>query len=374
MTEKKSPKNNLSLINDESYRDIVADIVVNGFPSSSERTGVGTSGISFIPSFYYLNGGLVPMISGKAVNQHPLLVELEWYFRGLTNVRFLNENGVKIWDLWANENGDLGPVYGKQWRKWRDTRVVTPEQFEQIKHRGYVVDGELTDGRLVVTREIDQLQRIVDNLRNDPENRRNIMLAWNVGELEDMALPPCHFAFGAWSRELDPVNRLMMAFNIGVNHIDHNVDSKYASFALAIKPVMESNNHDYNCFMDGLTHKWLDHYNIPRRVLNTGMVQRSVDTFVGMPFNIAGYSIITHFLAHITDHMAAGFSHFGFDVHLYNNHAEGVDTYMKREDIAENDPIVVFPESWKELSDFNWQGISIFGYQSHPWIKAPVAK
>ncbi|MEY1580012.1 thymidylate synthase [Providencia manganoxydans] len=366
---------NYASLNDSSYRDIVVEIAQNGYPSNSDRTGVGTVGISFIPSFYTLDGGAIPMISGKAVNAKPLCAELEWYFKGLTNVKFLNENGVKIWDQWSDENGELGPVYGKQWRKWCDTRVVTAAEYELIKNRGYVIDGELTDGRLAITREIDQLQRIVDNLRNDPENRRNIMSAWNVGELEDMKLPPCHFAFGAWSRELDPINRLTMAFKIGINHLEHNVESKYAAFALVVKPIMdEANQDDHNRFMDGLTHDWLDHHNIPRRILNTGMVQRSVDTFVGMPFNIAGYSIITHFLAHITDHMAGNFTHFGFDVHLYNDHEDGVNTYLEREDIEENNPIVVFPNSWRELEDFNWQGISILGYQSQPWIKVPVAK
>ncbi|PHM69526.1 thymidylate synthase [Xenorhabdus sp. KJ12.1] len=376
MTESNKPasQNNFPVLNDESYRDIVSDIAQFGLSSSTDRTGVGTIGLCFIPSFYHLDGGIIPMISGKAVNQKPLLVELEWYFKGLTNVNFLNKNGVSIWDQWADENGDLGPVYGKQWRQWSDTRVVTPEQYEQIKNRGYTIEGTLTDGRLAITRQIDQLQRIVDNLRNDPENRRNIMTAWNVGELEDMKLPPCHFAFGAWSREIDPVNRLVMAFRIGINHIEHDIESKYADFALAIKPIMERDSASYDDFMSSLTHEWLDHHNIPRRVLNTGMVQRSVDTFVGMPFNIAGYSIITHYLAHITDHMACNFTHFGFDVHLYNNHEDGVTTYLNRTDMPDSNPIVVFPDSWKELSDFNWQGIKIYGYRSYPWIKVPVAK
>ncbi len=361
---------NLSLSNDDSYRQIIESVADNGFDSEKNRTGVKTVGLSFIPSFYFLSGGVVPMISGKAVNGKPLLVELDWYLRGEGNINFMSENGVKIWDQWANENGDLGPVYGKQWRKWRDTRVVTPEQYELIKERGYEVDGELKDGRLAITREIDQLQRIVDNLRNDPENRRNIMSAWNVGELEDMKLPPCHFAFGAWSRELDPASRLTMAICTGVNHIEHDVCSKYAEIAEEIREI----GGDLDEFLQTVTHEWLDCRDIPRRVLNTGMVQRSVDTFVGMPFNIAGYGILTHFLAHITGHMAGNFTHFGFDVHLYENHKEGFEEYASREDIEENKPIVVFPDSWKELADFNWQEIQIHGYKSHPWIKVPVAK
>nr|WP_275378641.1 thymidylate synthase [Xenorhabdus bovienii] len=365
---------NLPLGNDESFRSVVETVASDGFDSSYNRTSISTTGLCFIPSFYRLDGGIVPMISGKAVNKKPLIVELEWYLRGETNIKFLSDNGVKIWDQWADENGDLGPVYGKQWRKWSDTRVVTSEQYELIKDRGYTIEGTLIDGRLAITREIDQLQRIVDNLRHDPENRRSIMSAWNVGELEDMNLPPCHFAFGVWSREIDPINRFVMAFRIGINHIDHDMDSKYARFSLAVKHVMESNSDSYDRFVSELTHEWLDHYQIPRRVLNTGMAQRSVDTFVGMPFNIAGYGILTHYLAHITDHMAGNFTHFGFDVHLYNNHEDGVTEYLDREDIAESNPIVSFPESWKELSDFNWRGIEIHGYKSHPWIKVPVTK
>ncbi|GAA0352877.1 thymidylate synthase [Morganella psychrotolerans] len=366
-------KNHLALSNDDSFRQVIEAVYNEGELSNNNRTGVPTRGLSFIPSFYHLTGGLVPMLSGKAVNEKPLLVELEWYLRGEGNIRFMSENGVKIWNQWADENGDLGPVYGKQWRKWRDTRVVTVSEFEEIKHRGYVVDGELTDGRLAVTREIDQLQRIVDNLRNDPENRRNIMSAWNVGELEDMQLPPCHFAFGTWSREVSPDQRFYIAVETGANHFAHGIVSKYSAM---ISDLVDENGAlpDLDTLAETVTHEWLDARGIPRRVLNTGMVQRSVDTFVGMPFNIAGYGILTHYLAHITDHMADNFTHFGFDVHLYSNHEDGFKEYTGRREIEESYPVVVFPESWKELSDFNWQEIQILGYQSHDWIKVPVAK
>ena len=119
--------------------------------------------------------------------------------------------------------------------------------------------------------------------------------------------------------------------------------------------------------------KIMDELGIPKRILNSCLVQRSVDTFVGMPFNIAGYGILTHFLAKITGHMAGAFVHFGFDVHLYDNHMEGVEELMKREPPKESDPVVIFPHEWAELDDFKWEGVQVCGYSPLPWIKVPVA-
>ncbi|EBH9357919.1 thymidylate synthase, partial [Salmonella enterica subsp. enterica serovar Cerro] len=213
----------------------------------------------------------------------------------------------------------------------------------------------------VLSREIDQLQRIVHTLRTNPTDRRILLNAWNVGELEDMKLPPCHFVFSLWSRELDFETRLTMATDIGIQHNRHGHESIYTQMLC----LLERDG--------GITENMLDELGIPKRILNSCLVQRSVDTFVGMPFNIAGYGILTHFLAKITGHMAGAFVHFGFDVHLYDNHMEGVEELMKREPPKESDPVVIFPHEWAELDDFKWEGVQVCGYSPLPWIKVPVA-
>ncbi|HFV6724403.1 TPA: thymidylate synthase, partial [Escherichia coli] len=214
---------------------------------------------------------------------------------------------------------------------------------------------------VVLSREIDQLQRIVDTLRTNPTDRRIMLNAWNVGELEDMKLPPCHFVFSLWSRELDFETRLTMATDIGLQHSRLGYESIYTKML-------------YDLEMDGsVTEAELDELGIPKRILNSCLVQRSVDTFVGMPFNIAGYGILTHFLAKITGHMAGAFVHFGFDVHLYNNHMESVRELMQRQAPEHSDPVVIFPNEWSELDDFKWDEILILGYAPLPWIKVPVA-
>ncbi|WP_339354546.1 thymidylate synthase, partial [Klebsiella pneumoniae] len=149
-----------------SYGRVIQTVVDTGVPSE-DRTGTGTLGVSYVPSYYMLTGGAVPLISSKQVNLKPLLVELEWYLQGSGNIGFLKEHGVKIWDAWADDNGDLGPVYGKQWRRWEDTRIVPYSEYrlkeDIFMERGYRVEGYigLNEDRVVITREIDQLQRMV---------------------------------------------------------------------------------------------------------------------------------------------------------------------------------------------------------------------
>ncbi|ENY5367408.1 thymidylate synthase [Klebsiella variicola] len=349
-----------------SYGRVIQTVVDTGVPSE-DRTGTGTLGVSYVPSYYMLTGGAVPLISSKQVNLKPLLVELEWYLRGSGNIGFLKEHGVKIWDAWADDNGDLGPVYGKQWRRWEDTRIVPYSEYllktDVFLDRGYRVEGYigLNEDRVVITREIDQLQRMVDQLRNNPTDRRILLNAWNVGELEDMKLPPCHFVFSVWSRELDFQTRLSMATDIGIQHNRHGYESIYTQMLCLIEQ------------RGSISEPMLDELGIPKRILNSCLVQRSVDTFLGMPFNISGYGILTQFIAKITGHMAGAFVHFGFDVHIYNNHMEQVEELLAREHPEPSDPIVVFPHEWEELDDFKWDGVQIFGYEPLPWIKAPVA-
>lgn len=353
-------------VTNASYAKVIETVLKCGV-QADDRTGTGTLSTCYISSYYMLTGGSVPLISGKSVNLKPLLVELEWYLKGTGNIQFLKDNGVKIWDAWADANGNLGPVYGKQWRRWEDTRIINYSEYiksnDVYRERGYRVEAYVgvDNDRVVITREIDQLQRIVDTLRTNPTDRRILLNAWNVGELEDMKLPPCHFVFSLWSRELDFETRLTMATDIGLQHNRFGYESIYTKMLCNL----EQNG--------GISEAELDDLGVPKRILNSCLVQRSVDTFVGMPFNIAGYGILTHFLAKITGHMAGAFVHFGFDVHLYDNHMEGVNELMKRQAPEHSDPVVIFPHEWSELDDFKWDDIQILGYDPLPWIKVPVA-
>lgn len=349
---------------DENFRALLSHIQHGGW-HSDDRTGVGTNGICFEKTEYPLIGNAVPLLNGKSVNLRPLLVELEWYLRGDTNIRFLNENDVHIWDQWADENGDLGPVYGKQWRAWEDTRIVNASQSAAYVEKGYRLEGRLEgpENRVVVTRHIDQVANIIHLLRTDPENRRIMLNAWNVGELDDMALPPCHFAFYLWSRKLDMQTRFAMAALIAATHTRASHESDYTEFAAFVADGGE------------ISHETMDAHRIPQRQLCSSLMQRSVDVFVGLPFNLAGYGILTQFFAQITGHMAMNLTHYGCDVHLYDNHAEAVDTYLAREfDPELSNPVVLLPDTWREVEDFRWGDVIVDGYSPQPWIKVPVAK
>lgn len=248
-----------------------------------------------------------------------------------------------------------------QWRNLEDTRIIRNEDVPSFVGRGYEMEAELDEGRSLVTRNVDQLARIVHTLRTNPSDRRMLLSAWNVAQLEDMALPPCHFAFYVWSRELDFSTRLAMASDLGRSHSQYGHESRYCRLLELLDAGEEVND------------TLLDELGIPQRVLCSSVMQRSVDVFVGMPFNIAGYGILTHFLAQITGHMAATFTHYGCDVHIYENHKEAVAEFQARDTPDNSDPVVLFPESWAELDDFRWDGVVIEGYEPLPWIKVPVA-
>ncbi|HHT4259176.1 TPA: thymidylate synthase [Klebsiella variicola] len=354
------------LLTDSAYTCVLSEASESGIKSDN-RTGTSTFGTCYVSSEYPLWAASVPLISAKAVNLKPLLVELEWYLKGTGDLSFLREHNVKIWDAWQKEDGTLGPVYGKQWRRWEDTRIVSRYDYvkngQHYRNRGYKTEGYIgiEEDRVVLSREIDQLQRIVDKLRTDPTDRRMMMSAWNVGELEDMALPPCHFLYHVWSREVGYEERLRQAVSIGEAHARYNHESRYTKLLAEI-------NHQGQA-----TETMLDDLDIPRRALCAGMVQRSVDVFVGMPFNIAGYGILTALIAQITNHMPMMLCHIGFDVHVYENHLDGVSEMMSREFPENSDPVVILPDSWTEVDDFRWQDVRIEGYAPLPWIKVPVA-
>ena len=260
------------------YLDLLSRILEEGV-AKGDRTGTGTISLFGHQMRFDLSGGF-PAITTKRVHWPSVIHELLWFLSGDTNIEYLIQNKVRIWNEWADENGDLGPVYGKQWRKW-----------------------ESNDGRV-----IDQIEGAIDLIKKDPNSRRIIVSAWNVGDLRDMALMPCH-AF----------------FQFYVN--------------------------------DGR--------------LSCNLYQRSADVFLGVPFNISSYSLLTCMIAQVCDLEPGDFIWTGGDCHLYLNHMEQARLQVSREPLSL--PILRLDPSIKSIDDFRFEHISIVGYEHHPHIAAPIS-
>ena len=261
------------------YQNLLRDILANG-QKREDRTGVGTIGVFGRQMRFDLSEGF-PLLTTKKLHTKSIFVELLWFLRGLTNVKWLQERGCTIWDEWADENGDLGPVYGKQWRSW-----AAP-------------NGET----------IDQVKKLIDGLKNNPFSRRHITSAWNPADVNDMALPPCH---------------LLFQFYV-------SVDGK----------------------------------------LSCQLYQRSADVFLGVPFNIASYALLTAMVAQVVGLEPGDFVHTLGDAHIYLNHLDQVDLQLSRTPFAL--PTLELNPDIKEIDGIELEDIKIIGYESHPTIKAPIA-
>jgi thymidylate synthase len=265
------------------YLDLVQRILDEGV-EKSDRTGTGTLSVFGHQMRFDLRAGF-PLVTTKKVHTRSVFGELLWFLRGDTNVRWLQDRGITIWDEWADENGDLGPVYGHQWRSW-----PTP------------------DGR-----HVDQLAQVVGQLRTDPDSRRHLVSAWNVADIPAMALAPCHALF---------------------------------QFYVAPQP------------------------NGPGR-LSCQLYQRSGDVFLGVPFNIASYALLTHMVAQVTGLEVGDFVHTLGDAHLYLNHLDQAREQLTRD--PRPLPRLVLDPSVLELDAFELEHIAVEGYDPHPAIRAPIA-
>jgi thymidylate synthase len=261
-----------------AYLDLMQHVLTHG-TKKSDRTGTGTTSVFGHQMRFNLQNGF-PLVTTKKCHIKSIVHELLWFLQGDTNIKYLKENGVRIWDEWADENGNLGPVYGKQWRSWA------------------TVDG----------RVIDQIKIAVDQIKNNPDSRRIIVSAWNVGELDQMALAPCHAFF---------------------------------QFYVA----------------DGK--------------LSCQLYQRSADIFLGVPFNIASYALLTMMMAQVCGLKAGDFVHTFGDAHLYSNHMEQTREQLSRE--PRPLPIMKINPEVNDIFAFKFEDFTLEGYDPHPAIKAPVA-
>ncbi len=269
----------------EQYTNLLKHILENG-ASKDDRTGTGTYSCFGYQMRFDLAKGF-PLVTTKKLHLKSIIHELLWFLKGETNIAYLKENGVSIWDEWADEHGNLGPVYGKQWRSWQGT------------------DGKVTD----------QISELIQQLKNNPDSRRLIVSAWNVGELSKMALMPCHTLFQFYTTPPDPATG--------------------------------------------------------KRKLSCQLYQRSADVFLGVPFNIASYALLTMMIAQVCDMDYGDFVHTFGDVHLYTNHIDQAKLQLTRTPFPL--PDMEINPAVKDIFGFTYEDFNLKNYQFHPAIKAPVA-
>lgn len=260
------------------YHDLLRHILENG-TRKEDRTGVGTISVFGYQMRFDLSQGF-PLVTTKKLHLKSIIYELLWFLNGDTNIKYLKDNGVSIWDEWADEKGNLGPVYGYQWRSWPGR------------------NGE----------KIDQISKLIDQLKKKPDSRRHIVTAWNPADVDQMALPPCHAMF---------------------------------------------------------------QFYVAEGKLSCQLYQRSCDTFLGLPFNIASYALLVHMIAQQCDLEAGDFVWTGGDVHIYNNHIEQVNLQLTREPFSL--PTLNIKRKPASLFEYKFEDFEILNYQAHPSIKAPIA-
>jgi thymidylate synthase len=280
----------------QTYLNLMQHVLDHGHVKT-DRTGTGTRSVFGWQMRFDLEAGF-PVLTTKKLHLRSIIHELLWFLQGSTNIAYLKENGVSIWDDWADENGELGPVYGKQWRRWET-----------------VVPGE--DGAPPAIRTIDQITQLVDGLKNNPDSRRHLVCAWNPGEVDRMALPPCH-----------------------------------ALFQFYVAPPAPG-----------------DADQRPR--LSCQLYQRSADIFLGVPFNIASYALLTMMIAQVCGYRPGEFIHTLGDAHLYSNHLEQAKLQLSRD--TRKLPVMRINPAVKDLYAFRFEDFTLEGYEPHPHIPAPVA-
>lgn len=342
----------------KQYLALMQDILDNGVVKK-DRTGVGTLSVFGRQLRFDLKEGF-PLVTTKKVHLKSIIHELLWFLNGDTNVKYLQENGVKIWNAWSDEEGNLGPVYGKQWREWRDCKVVEchdVRRTQQLMQRGYKYIGNMKeDGTtyLVYEKAHDQISKVIQQLREDPDSRRIIVSAWNVGDLDDMALNPCHNYFQFYTTEMTLLERL--------DWYEANEPEKFANAPLI--------NHE-DIDDEERLHETLDREDIPRRKLSCFYMMRSNDYLLGAPFNVASYALLTHMIAQQLNMVPDELVYSGVDVHLYSNHLEQAKLQLTREPYPL--PKLVIKRKPDSIFDYKYEDFELVGYQSHGTIKAPIA-
>lgn len=327
---------------DKQYLDIMRDILENG-NEKSDRTGTGTKSLFSREIRHNMKDGF-PLLTTKKLYTKGIIHELLWFLMGDTNIKYLQDNKTRIWDEWADKDGNLGPVYGKQWVNWGGT-IET--KFGPEKN----ALGHL-EKHVIEHKGINQIQNAIDMLKNNPDSRRIMVSAWNVGELDEMALMPCHYGFQLYTRELSLEERVLI---YGIEKIQTNDNGYY--------------EHSYAKFK-------CDEANIPKREVSLKWTQRSADYLLGIPYNIASYAFLLEMFAQQCN-MVAGelIGSFG-DTHLYDNHIEYAEEQLERDQYKYNLPKLKLNKA-KDIFSYTIDDFVIEGYEAYPnWTgerKPPIA-
>ena len=317
----------------EQYKNLVREIQNNGV-SKGDRTGTGTKSIFGHQMRFDLEKGF-PLVTVKKTHWPSVVHELLWFLNGDTNIKYLKDNNVKIWDEWADENGDLGPVYGKQWVNW----------------------GNNDSKALPWNQSINQIQNAIDTLNNNPDSRRIIVSAWNVGELHEMALEPCHAFFQFYTTPMTIWERASWVK-------ENNLVSDFVN-ETGVRNCVEGYNYGDDILEE------MDDRGVPTHKLSLQLYQRSADTFLGVPFNIASYSLLLQMMGQCVNMVPSEFIWTGGDCHLYDNHEKQVNELMERQ--PKKLPTVKLNPNIKEIFDFKYDDIELVDYDPHPLIKGKVA-
>jgi thymidylate synthase len=317
---------------ESEYLNLIQDVLMNGV-KKMDRTGTGTLSVFGRQIRCDLNKGF-PAITTKKLFWKGVVGELLWLLSGSTNVKPLQDQDIHIWDAWADkETGELGPVYGKQWRNWTQYAYVqgeTPLTFERIK-----------------SNRIDQIANVIETIKTNPDSRRMVVSAWNVGQLSQMALEPCHAFFQFYTREI-PVNERVMLLG-----------HKYGG-------EIRAKTNDPK-FMEAI----LAQEKIPTRYLDCQMYQRSADLFLGVPFNIASYALLTHMIAQVTGLQVGELVITFGDAHIYLNHRDQVNEMLSRDPRVL--PVLRLNPAIQDIDGFQLADAELVGYLPYPAIAAPIA-
>lgn len=305
----------------------------------TDRTGTGTRSVFGHQMRFDLSEGF-PLVTTKKMFLKGVIHELLWFLAGDTNIKYLNDNGVHIWDEWANKAGNLGPVYGYQWRSWPVLQLRDP-RGEFVTHE----DGSHTFlNAKVHTRSIDQIAQVVSTLKTNPDSRRLIVSAWNPAQVDNMALPPCHCLFQFYTEELTNDERVLYASQ-------HQLDVDDASDVQQLRAR-------------------LDALNVPARRLSCQLYQRSADLFLGMPFNIASYALLTMMIAQQVGMAPGDFIWTGGDCHIYKNHFDQVQLQLARQPY----PIPKMEiEKAPSIFDYKYEDFKLSDYRHYEAIKAEIS-
>ena len=304
----------------KQYLDLLQYVLDHG-TERQDRTGTGTVGVFGYQMRFDLGQGF-PVLTTKKLHLRSIIYELLWFLRGDTNIKYLKDHGVSIWDEWADAEGNLGPVYGSQWRSWPDGRGGT----------------------------IDQIANVVEQIKTNPYSRRLMVTAWNPAEIEEMALPPCHCLFQFY--------------------VEPGSTSGRVAESLSGKVATQSNNSATQSLSHSATQP-LSHSEAPKGRLSCQLYQRSADIFLGVPFNIASYALLTMMMAQVCGLEPGEFVHTFGDAHIYKNHMDQVHLQLTRE--PRPLPTMHINPERKSIFDFEYEDFRLEGYDPHPHIKGEVS-